>query len=119
MSETKSINVLDKAKAHYQAQLKEMKSYYVEEWDTTIYYRATSSLAQEAEVVELTRAKKSIEALVVSIINKARDENGKMLFSKHDRDAIMREVDPNVILRLSSVLNGGDANTSVEEVEKN
>ena len=119
MSEQKkSVSVLDKAKEHYQSQLKEMKSYYVEEWDETIYYRKTSSLAQEAEVVELTRANKSIEALVVSIINKARTEDGKLMFRKHDKEAMMREVDPSVILRISSVLNGGDAAT-VEEVEKN
>lgn len=112
-------SVLDKATAHYQSQLKEMKSYYVEEWDTTIYYRSTSSLQAESEVVELTRKGKSIEALVVSIINKARDENGKHIFKKLDKDKLMREVDPQVVLRISSVLNGGDAETTVEDVEKN
>jgi hypothetical protein len=118
MSEVKKKpDVLKRATAHYQSQLKEMKSYYVEEWDTTIYFRNTSSLAQEAEVVELTRANKSIEALVVSIINKARFEDGSLMFNKHDKSTLMKEADPNVVLKLSSVLNGGDI--PVGEIEKN
>lgn len=118
MSEAKKKpNVLDRATAHYQSQLKTMKEYYVEEWDITIYWRATSSLAAEAEVVELTRANKSIEALVTSIINKARHEDGSLMFNKHDKAKLMKEVDPQVVLRISSVLNGGDP--SVGEVEKN
>lgn len=118
MSEAKKKpNVLERATAHYQSQLKEMKSYYVPEWDTTIYYRSTSTLAQEAEVVELTRANKSIEALVVSIINKARHEDGSKMFQKHDKNTLLKEADPNVVLKISSVLNGGDV--PMGEVEKN
>lgn len=55
---------------------------------------------------------------MVSIINKARDEEGNLLFSKHDKSTFLNEVDPNVILNVASKINGGDLPT-IEEIEKN
>ena len=115
----KKTSVLDKATSHYRTQIAgEMKKFEVPEWDTTIYYRPLQTLRAEAEVVELSRAGKTVEALVVSIINKARDEEGKMLFTKHDKATFMNEIDPNVILRVAGQINGGDL-PGVEELEKN
>lgn len=112
-------SVIQKATSHYQNQIAgEMRSFEVPEWETTIYYRPLSTLKQEAEVVELTKQGKSVEALVVSIIAKARDAEGKLLFSKHDKHALMNEVDPNVILRVANQINGGDL-PSIEDIEKN
>lgn len=117
MSEQKK-SVLERATAHYQDRIKNMASFEVEEWGVTIYHRPVSTLAQEAEVIELARRNKTTEAMVVTIINKARDENGKAMFSKHDKAALMNEVDPAVILKIAERINGG-AMPNVEELEKN
>ena len=115
----KKLSVLDKATSHYKAQISgTMKSFYVEEWDETIYYRSIQSLKAESEVVELTKQGKSVEALVMTIINKARDEQGNLMFSKHDKNTFLNEVDPSVILKIANAINGGDL-PKLEEVEKN
>lgn len=119
MSEqSKKINAIEKAKGHYQSQIKEMRSFEVPEWDLTIYHRTITSLALEAEVVELARQNKTVEAMVVTIINKARNEDGSLMFNKHDKQTLMREVDPAVVLRIAEKINGG-ALPSLEELEKN
>lgn len=113
-------NVLKQATSHYQRQLAgDMKKVHVPEWDVDLYYRTVSSLRAESEVVELTRAGKSVEALVVSIINKARDQEGNLVFSKHDKATLMNEVDPQVILRVAGQMNGADDLPSIEDIEKN
>ena len=46
-----------------------------------------------------------MEALVETLIQKALDENGKRLFSNADRDILLREVDPNVMIRVATAIN--------------
>ena len=117
--EKKKVNVLKNATAHYKSQISgSMASFDVPEWDTKIYYRTVQSLRAESEVVELTKSGKSTESLVMSIINKARDEDGKLMFTKHDKATFMNEVDPNVIIRVAAKINGGDL-PEVGEIEKN
>lgn len=113
------INVLEKATSHYRSAISgNLQKVSVPEWDCDIYFRSTTNLRSEAEVVELTRQGKTVEALVASLINKAVDEDGNKLFSKHDKDTLMNEVDPNVLLRVTSEINSGPL-PSLEEVEKN
>lgn len=118
MSETNKPNVLANATAHYQNRIKEMKSFEVPEWGVTIHYRPVTTLAQESQVIELARQNKTVEAMVVTIINKARHADGTPIFSKHDKAALLNEVDPNVVLRVAEQINGG-ALPKVEELEKN
>lgn len=119
MSETtKKPNVLENATKHYANRIKEMKSFSVPEWDTTIYFRPVTTLAQESQVVELAKAGKTVEAMVVTIINKARHEDGTPMFTKHDKSALLNEVDPNVVLRIAEQINGGGL-PKMEELEKN
>lgn len=119
MSEQKTLSAIQKATAHYKTQLGDsLKSFYVPEWDLTIYFRTIQNLRSESEVVELAQKGKTTEALVMTIINKSRDKDGKLLFSKHDKDTFMNEVDPSVILWVSQQLNKVDLPT-IEEVEKN
>jgi len=115
----KTVNVLSNATKHYKAQIAgDMNNFEVPEWDTTIYYRTITNLKAETEIVELSRQGKSTEALVMSIINKARKDDGSLMFSKHDKDVFMNEVDPKVVLRVASRLNG-DPLPQVSEVAKN
>jgi hypothetical protein len=119
MTQTKKPLAIEKATTHYKSKLSgEMKKLHVSEWDLDIYYRPLTNLRQEAEIVELTKAGKSVEALVVSIINKAMDEDGNPLFQRADRTALMNQADPTVVLTVATQLNGGEL-PSVEELEKN
>ena len=104
--EVKKLNVLEKATSHYRTQLAgEMKKFHVEEWDVDIYHRGITNLRQEQEVVELSKKGKSVEALVMSIINKALDEDGKPVFRAVDKITLMNQVDPNILLTIANKLN--------------
>jgi len=118
-TEAKKKSVLDKATSHYRQQMSgSMSEVEVPEWDTTIYFRSITTLRQEQEVVELTRKGKTVEALVVSIINKAMDKEGNPMFNKMDKVTLMNEVDPNVILRVANAINGPSL-PSVQDLEGN
>lgn len=118
MSQNK-LSAIQKAQGHFQKQLaNELKKYRVEEWDLDVHYRMLNSLRTESKIVELAQAGKTVEALVQTIISKALDAEGRPLFTQYDKDTLMNECDPNVVLKLSKVLSGGDLPT-VEEIEKN
>lgn len=104
---------------HFQAKVAgKLNHHHVEAWGLDVYFRTTTTLKQEAKIVELSTAGKSVEALVETIILKALDVEGKPLFSPHDKAALMNEADPQVVLELARVLNGSELPT-VEEAEKN
>lgn len=72
----------------------------VPEWDAEVWYRPTTTLAEESQVIKLTQEGKQTEALVVTLINKARDKNGEKLFDMGDRIKLMNSVDPQIILQI-------------------
>lgn len=118
MSQVK-LSAIDKATKHFQSQLtKELEKFHCEEWGLDIFYTKIHSLKTESKIVELAQAGKSVEALVQTVISKALDSNGKPLFTQYDKDALMNECDPAVVLKISRVLSGGDL-PEVSEIEKN
>ena len=94
------------------------KGIKIEEWDLDVYYRDVNTLRTESKIVELAQAGKSVEALVQTVISKSLDKDGKQLFTQYDKDALMNDADPSVVLKLSRALSGGDL-PAVEEIEKN
>jgi 16S rRNA U516 pseudouridylate synthase RsuA-like enzyme len=113
------LSAIQKAQKHYQVRLNgELKKHTVEEWDLDVYYRDITTLKQEAKIVELAQQNKTVEALVEAIIAKALDKEGKPLFTSYDKVTLMNEADPNVVLSLSRILNGGDL-PSVDDISKN
>lgn len=118
MTEQK-LSAIQKATKHFQTRLgSELKHHRVEEWDLDVYFRDITTLKQEAKIVELAQQNKTVEALVEAIITKALDKEGKPLFTQFDKPALMNEADPNVVLALSRILNGGDL-PPVSDIEKN
>ena len=77
----------------------------VPEWDLDVYYKTTSTMAEEARVIELTQEGKTTEGLVVQLIMKALDEDGDHLFDMGDKLKLMNNVDPSVILRVVTSMN--------------
>ena len=118
MTQTK-VSAIEKAQKHFQNKLAvDLKMFHVQEWDLDIYYRDVNSLRTESKIVELAQSGKTVEALVQTVISKALDKDGKPLFSQYDKDALMNDADPTVVVEVSRKLSGGDL-PKVEDIEKN
>jgi len=111
--------VLDKATAHFRNKISgDMRKIRVDEWDCDIWVKASSTLREESKVLELSQQGKTVEALVESIIVKARNEDGTKMFTMPDKMIFMNEIDPMVIIKVAGEINGANQET-LDEVEKN
>jgi hypothetical protein len=113
--------VLDKATSHFRTKISaDMKSVFVPEWDTKIWFKAAITLRDQSKLIELATQGKQVEALVESLIVKARNEDGTKMFSMPDKVTLMNEVDPNIIIRVvGEINNANDDEQDLEQVEKN
>ena len=114
--------VLDKATMHFRSKISgEMKKIHVPEWDCDIYFKATLTLKEQGKLVELASQGKQVEALVESLIVKARNQDGTKMFAMPDKMVLLNEVDPNVIIRVVGEINAvtDEDSQSMGEVEKN
>jgi len=101
------MSVLQKAKQHYHSTMSgEMKSIKVEEWDETVYFKPNANFAQQGKILELHNKGKIAEALVETLMQRALTAEGKRMFNFGDKDTLLREVDPEIIVRIVSIING-------------
>lgn len=117
-----SKDILDKAKSHFnQVMSGELKSFYIEEWDTTFYYKRGTNFRNESKVIELQNQGKTAEALVQMIINRCLDKKGKKVFTDASKTELMNSVDPEVLVKIVNGLNQEDDEDtiSVEDASKN
>lgn len=113
-------NPMDKITAHFRNKISgEMSSIYVEEWDLKIYYKKSNTLQEEAKLIELAQKGKTVEALVETLIIKARNEDGTKMFKPADRMVFLNEADPNVLIKAVSDMNTTLEVGTLEDVEKN
>ena len=113
------MSVLDKATQHFRSKLDgSLEKIRVDEWDTDVYFYPTAPLKDESSILKLQQEGKTVEALVQSLIVKCRNADGSKMFATADRVTLMNEVDPRVIIRVASLINGVDAD-SLDDVEKN
>lgn len=116
----KQQSVLDKATAHFRARISgSMKKISVPEWDTDIWFKEATTLKDEAKLIELAQQGKTVEALVETLIIKARHEDGSRMFNIAEKAVFMNEVDPNVLIRVVSEMNAAATLGSLEQTEKN
>lgn len=103
--------LIDRATAHFKDALAQgvKGPIRVDEWDADVYYRATTTMAQESKVIELTQQGKTTDALILTLINRACDQDGKALFGQEDRAALMNRVDPKLILQVVTGMNEDDS----------
>lgn len=110
------MSVLNKAKEHYTSKVSgELKSIEVPEWETTIYFKTTQNFAAQQKILQLSNEGKVVEALVETLIVKSLDADGKRVFTSADRDVLMRQVDPDVILRVCTAINKIDSDESLDK----
>ena len=101
-----NVNVLDNAKNHFKGALaQELVSIKVEEWDTTIWFKAATTFAAEQKIIELHQKGNLVEALVETLLVKSLTADGKKMFSNADKIVLMRQVDPDVIIKVVSAMN--------------
>jgi hypothetical protein len=113
------MSVLDKATQHFRSKLDgSLEKIRVDEWEADVYFYPTSPLKDESTILKLQQEGKTVEALVQSLIVKCRNADGSKMFAQADRVTLMNEVDPRVIIRVASQVNGVD-NDSLDDVEKN
>ena len=113
------MSVMDNAKKHFSDRAEgKLKKIKVKEWKTDIYFKRINSFAVESQVIELTQKGKITEALIETLILKALDAEGKPMFHRLDKIAMMNEVDPAVITRVVGQINATDI-IDFETVEKN
>ena len=114
------MTVLDNATKHFRAKLgNNLKSIEVPEWETKIYYKDVITLKEQSKLVELATQGKTVEALVETLITKARTEDGTKMFQVADKVVFMNEVDPNVLIRVVGDMNSAAEVPTQDEVEKN
>jgi hypothetical protein len=116
---TKTVNPMDKITAHFRNKISgEMSSIYVEEWDLKLYYKNSNTLQEESRLIELAQKGKTVEALVETLIIKARNEDGTKMFKPADRTVLLNEADPTTLIKAVGDMNAV-LEVSVEEAEKN
>lgn len=111
--------VIERATAHFRTKIGgEMRKFHVPEWECDIWVRNSSTLKEESKVLELSQQGKTVEALIESIIVKARNEDGSKMFGPLDKQVFLNEIDPAVIIKVAGEINGVTVETA-EEIEKN
>jgi len=111
--------VIAKAIEHFKSVESNMKEYHVDEWDTTIYYKEKSAFKDQSAIMQLHQQGKVVEALVETIIVKARKQDGTKMFQPAERVYLLNEVDPNVLVRIATELNNVDDDYDLDETVKN
>jgi|TARA_R110002073_G_scaffold110724_1_gene247139 hypothetical protein len=119
------MSVLDRAKQHFNDRMSEsMECVEVPEWGdengpAKIWYRPAINLREQNQIGGLASAGKNDEALAMSVILRARNEDGTMMFNKNNLMEFRTFVDPEVIARIVMEMNADEFELSDEEIEKN
>lgn len=107
--------ILERASAHFTEQLQNHTgSVSVPEWGTTIYYRPMNGKQRDA-ILKCVNDGNLFEALVESIILRARDEDGKAMFRRIHKREFMSRIDPKVVERVASEMGTLDSALLDEE----
>jgi len=116
-----SNEILVKAKSHFRDVMSgELKSFYIDEWDTTFYFKRGTNFKNEGKIIELQQQGKTAEALVQMVINKCLDSDGKKVFTDASKTELMNSVDPEVIIKIVNNLTADDdEGMSVDAAVKN
>ena len=103
------MSLLEKAKEHYKAKLSaEPRELRIPEWDSTVYVRPGISLQNLGEIMELANGGNAAEAMVMTLVHRLVDGEGKPVFKKIEKTELLRSVDPEVLARIVGEINQTD-----------
>jgi hypothetical protein len=113
--------IIENATSHFREKISgEMQCIEVPEWQSKIYFKRAITLKDQSKLIELAGQGKTVEALVESLIIKARNEDGSKMFTAVDKVTFMNEVDPQIIIRVVGEINSvTDTLSNQDQVEKN
>jgi hypothetical protein len=112
--------VIQKATAHFRDKINaDLKSVDVPEWQCKIYFKPSTTLKEQSKLIELAQQGRTVEALVETLMVKARNEDGSKMFTQGDRVTLMNEVDPNIVIRIVGEINDVNDSADMGQVEKN
>jgi hypothetical protein len=113
------MSITDKISKHYQSAIGgELTKYHCEEWDTDIYFRKTYPLKDEGKILALQAEGKTVEALVESIVTKARTKDGSKMFIDADKVKLMNEADPMTVVKVASAINNSRITATQDDAAK-
>ena len=84
-----------------------------------IWYRPAINLREQNQIGTLASAGKNDEALAMSVILRARNEDGSLMFNKGNLMEFKTFIDPEVIARIVMEMNADEFDLTDEEIEKN
>lgn len=116
------MKAIERAKAHFKSLVEEPKTIRVPEWEDEggeefIIYSTPLTLQERARLYK--HSSNQFEMGVEVLIMKAKDKAGNPLFTKEDKQDMMRNVDANVVARISKHIVGISDDEMLEEAEKN
>jgi hypothetical protein len=110
--------ILAKATQHFREQLQNKSdTINVSEWGETIHYRPMNGKQRDA-IIKHVNDGHLMEAYVESIVLRARDEDGKLMFKPIHRRELMTKVDPDILQRIATEMNTLDALLDEDDTEE-
>ena len=111
--------ILDAAKVHFSERMaRELQSVEVPEWESKIYFKPCMNFREQGEVLKLHSDNRPAEAVLMTLILKARDKDGEKLFKKAHMTEMMLNIDPEVVSRVVTEMSE-DEQPTVEDAIKN
>jgi small-conductance mechanosensitive channel len=92
-------DVTDRIKAHFQAL--GTREIPVPEWETTLYTTPVT-LAERHRIYAGVRSENDYEVLAKILIAKARDKDGRPMFTLEDRAVLLQKADSAVLIRVAA-----------------
>ena len=115
-----SKKLMDRIRTHFDA--KESKIIEVFEWgeedEPLIIYASPLTLGQKNKLYKMSKDD-DLGLMVEALIMKAKDAEGNCLFSRADKPELMRNCDPDILIRVASQIIEGSTNLDIESLEKN
>jgi hypothetical protein len=116
-------DILDAAKTQFRDRLSSgLSQLAVPEWEvkgkpTVIYFKPSMTMKEQGEVFKLANGNKQAESVVMTLIIRALDAEGKRMFRKADMTEMMSQLDPDIISRIVVEMNGDEL--ELDDVVKN
>jgi len=115
--------ILEAAKTQFRDRMSgKLQSAEVPEWivngeATVIYFKPSMNFKDQGAVLKLHAENKQAEAVAMTFILRALDEDGGKLFRAANLTEFMRSVDPEIVSRIVSEMGGDDPD--MDEATKN
>jgi hypothetical protein len=102
-------------KTHFKDKINgELQKITVDEWKIDVYYKQSYPFAVESKIISLQQQNKTVEAIVEAILLKSLDPDGKPLFKAADRNMMMFEADPAVLLKIATAINSATSDYEID-----